>query len=154
MNWRSGSIDGVILRGLSRHDDQRGWLLEGWRDDWRVASPKIVYVSSTNEGVARGPHEHREQTDCFSFLGRFMVRLWDNRPESRTCGNVMTFSAERTVVVVPPGVVHAYASLGKDQLVLNMPDRLYRGAGCTGPVDEIRHEQDPDSPFRVDDMRV
>jgi len=36
-------------------------------------------------------------------------------------------------------------------MVLNMPDRLYKGEGRTGPVDEVRYEDDPDSPYKIDD---
>ena len=54
-------------------------------------------------------------------------------------------------VVIPPGVVHAYKNVGGDQgLVFNCPDRLYKGPGRKDPVDEIRHEHDPKSPFKMD----
>lgn len=55
-------------------------------------------------------------------------------------------------VVIPPGVVHAYKNIGSvDGVVMNFPDRLYAGPGRTEPVDEIRHEDDPESPFKIDD---
>ena len=34
-----------------------------------------------------------------------------------------------------------------DSVVINLPDRLYAGAGKKGPVDEIRHEDAAESPF-------
>jgi dTDP-4-dehydrorhamnose 3,5-epimerase len=53
---------------------------------------------------------------------------------------------------VPPGIVHAYKNIGSSQgLVINLPDRLFRGWGKTEAVDEIRHENDPESPFRIED---
>ena len=52
-------------------------------------------------------------------------------------------------VVIPPGVVHAYRNVGEsDAYVLNFPDALYAGDGKKEPIDEIRHEDDPDSPFQ------
>jgi len=49
-------------------------------------------------------------------------------------------------------VVHAYKNVGSvEGLVFNAPDRLYAGEGRSGPVDEIRHENDPASPFTVDE---
>ena len=36
-----------------------------------------------------------------------------------------------------------------DAFVLNFPDTLYAGRGKKEPVDEIRHESDPDSPFKL-----
>jgi dTDP-4-dehydrorhamnose 3,5-epimerase len=52
---------------------------------------------------------------------------------------------------VPPGVVHAYKNIGSEPgLVFNCPNRLYKGPGRKDPVDEIRHEADKDTPFRLD----
>jgi dTDP-4-dehydrorhamnose 3,5-epimerase len=54
-------------------------------------------------------------------------------------------------VTVPPGVVHAYRNVGGgDAFVVNVPDRLYAGWGKAEPVDEIRHEETPGTPFRMD----
>jgi dTDP-4-dehydrorhamnose 3,5-epimerase len=55
-----------------------------------------------------------------------------------------------TLVIVPPGVVHAYRNVGdRDAFVLNFPDQLYAGWGKKEPVDEIRHEDAEDSRFRL-----
>jgi dTDP-4-dehydrorhamnose 3,5-epimerase len=55
-------------------------------------------------------------------------------------------------VVVPKGVVHAYRNVGHTTgLVVNFPDRLYKGEGYRDPVDEIRHEDDPATIFRMED---
>jgi dTDP-4-dehydrorhamnose 3,5-epimerase len=35
-------------------------------------------------------------------------------------------------------------------MVLNFPNRLFAGEGKKNPVDEIRHESDPASPYRID----
>jgi dTDP-4-dehydrorhamnose 3,5-epimerase len=53
-------------------------------------------------------------------------------------------------VVVPPGIVHAYRNSGDHEgMVFNFPDRLYAGWGRKEKVDEVRHEDDPGSPFQV-----
>ena len=107
--------------------------------------------------MQRGPNEHAEQADYFCFIGpsNFKLRMWDNRPESETYGNVMTVYAGEDApkaVVVPRGVVHAYRNVGGSVgIVVNLPNRLYAGEGRREPVDEIRHEDDPDTVFRVDD---
>ena len=55
-------------------------------------------------------------------------------------------------MIVPKGVVHAYKNIGGcDGMVFNAPNRLYAGRGRTEPVDEIRHETDPNSPFKIDE---
>jgi dTDP-4-dehydrorhamnose 3,5-epimerase len=55
-------------------------------------------------------------------------------------------------VIVPKGVVHAYknASATEKGVVINCPNRLYMGEGKREPIDEIRHEDDPDTIFRMD----
>jgi dTDP-4-dehydrorhamnose 3,5-epimerase len=56
------------------------------------------------------------------------------------------------VVIVPQGVVHGYRNIGdKDGLVINLPNRVFMGEGRKSPVDEIRHEDDPATIFRMDD---
>jgi dTDP-4-dehydrorhamnose 3,5-epimerase len=55
------------------------------------------------------------------------------------------------LVIVPPGVVHGYKCVSEaDALSLNFPDQLYRGVGKKEEVDEIRWEQDPASPYKID----
>ena len=158
MQWKDGDIDGVVIRRITRHDDSRGWLAELFRQDEILAGfmPVMGYVSVTKPGVTRGPHEHREQTDCFAFVGpgTFMLRLWDSRPGSPSNGRRMTRILgihEPHVVIVPPGVVHAYTNICFiDAWVLNFPDALFRGAGRMEPADEIRHEDMPGSPYSME----
>jgi dTDP-4-dehydrorhamnose 3,5-epimerase len=48
-------------------------------------------------------------------------------------------------------VVHAYKNVGAaPALVINLPDRLYKGPERREPVDEIRHEDNPHSLFKVE----
>jgi dTDP-4-dehydrorhamnose 3,5-epimerase len=158
MDFHPGPIEGVIWRPLRTYHDERGWLCELFRHDELAAEhhPVMAYISMTLPGVARGPHEHREQADCFAYLGpsTFKVYLWDARPGSPTFGARQTelVGVDRPMLlIVPPGVVHAYQNVGGEPgLVFNCPNRLYKGPGKAQPVDEIRHEGRPDSPFRLD----
>lgn len=143
-----GEIEGVEIRPLKFFHDQRGWLVEIFRHDGLEQDrwPVMLYVSSTLPGVARGPHEHHDQTDGFAFVGPsdFRLWLWDARPDSPTHGHrkVVTLGASAPAAVwIPPGVVHAYRNVGEiPGLVFNAPNRLYAGWGKKEPVDEIRHE--------------
>jgi dTDP-4-dehydrorhamnose 3,5-epimerase len=55
-------------------------------------------------------------------------------------------------VLVPLGVAHAYKNVSDSSgIVINCPNRLYMGQGKQEPIDEIRHEDDPNTPFRIDD---
>jgi len=146
-------IEGIFIKPLKRFTDARGWLTEVFREDELPEGfrPAMGYISVTHPGIARGPHEHREQTDGFVFLsGRFRLTLWENRPGRPRRKEVYAVGEENPVfVAVPPGVVHAYQNIGEtDAFVLNFPDRLYAGWGRKEPVDEIRHEEG-DSEFRL-----
>jgi dTDP-4-dehydrorhamnose 3,5-epimerase len=158
MAFKPGPIDGVIWKPLTTYRDQRGWLCELFRHDELPEEfhPVMAYISMTEPGVARGPHEHADQADCFCFIGpsNFKVYLWDNRPKSPTHGNkeVRTAGVDAPFcLVVPAGVVHAYQNVGKEPgIVFNCPNRLYKGRGKKEPVDEIRHEEHADSTFQLE----
>jgi len=153
-----GNIEGVIIRDLRKFTDDRGWLTELFRHDDLEPQfyPVMTYVSSTNPGVTRGPHEHVDQADFFCFLGpsTFKLRLWDNREESETFNHVMTLMVGQEnpkSVLIPAGVVHAYQNVGGvNGIVINCPNRLYMGEGKRDRVDEIRHEDDPETIYRMD----
>ncbi|MFQ5498592.1 MAG: dTDP-4-dehydrorhamnose 3,5-epimerase family protein [Candidatus Zixiibacteriota bacterium] len=156
------TIPGVIIRSLKRHDDQRGWLMELFRKDELPDTllPAMSYVSMTKPAVMRGPHEHKNQTDYFCFIGpsTFRLYLWDNRPDSPTTGQRYCCDcgeANPTAAIVPPGVVHAYENIGSvEGIVYNAPDKLFAGEQRNEPVDEIRHEDDPTGKFRIDDFDI
>jgi dTDP-4-dehydrorhamnose 3,5-epimerase len=157
--FRPGDIRGVVVRDLKKYQDRRGWLAELFREDEVPDEfrPAMAYTSATLPGVQRGPHEHREQADYFCFIGpsNFKLRMWDNRPDSDTYGCVMTILAGEDAprsVIIPRGVVHAYKNVGAVVgIVVNLPNRLYMGEGRREPVDEIRHEDDPDTVYRIED---
>lgn len=157
MEFRQGPIHGVVVKDLHRHTDKRGWLTEMFRSDEipREFMPEMGYVSATEPGVTRGPHEHEDQADLFCFIGpsTFRVSLWDNRKDSPTRAHMMVIEAgegKAKSILIPSGVVHAYTNTGSTAgWVINLPNRLYAGVGRRDPVDEIRHEDDPQSLFRV-----
>jgi dTDP-4-dehydrorhamnose 3,5-epimerase len=157
-NYKKGRIHDVTAAPLGKFLDERGWLAELFRSDELDAAvmPTMAYISMTQPGVARGPHEHKEQTDYFCFIGpsNFKIYLWDARADSPTFGVKQTIYAgldSPMSLVVPPGVVHAYRNVGiENGIVFNGPNRLYAGAGKAEPVDEIRHEDAADSSFLLD----
>ncbi len=154
--FKDGCIPDAYIRNFSRYLDERGWLCELYRHDELDPGsyPRMAYASLTLPGIIRGPHAHKGQTDLFCFIGpgNFKLILWDNRPDSGTYGIRQVIYAGQDSplsVLVPPGVVHGYKSLGPGPgLVFNAPNRLYAGEGKKEPVDEIRYESKPDSPFK------
>ncbi|ABB14514.1 dTDP-4-dehydrorhamnose 3,5-epimerase family protein [Carboxydothermus hydrogenoformans] len=158
MEFQKGEIEGVIIRPLKKHIDERGWLCELFRQDEieETIMPVMSYISQTLPGIVRGPHEHKEQTDYFAFIGpgNFKIYLWDNRRDSSTYGNRQIIYAGEdnpAVIIVPPGVVHAYKNVStKPGLVFNSPNKLYAGWGRKEQVDEVRWENKENSPFIID----
>jgi dTDP-4-dehydrorhamnose 3,5-epimerase len=152
-------IQDVIVYELKKVHDDRGWLAELFRHDELTEEfyPVMSYISFTRPGIPRGPHEHVDQADLFCFIGpsTFNLRLWDNRKDSPTHNNMMSLDVGEenpTAVVVPKGVVHGYKNIGSvDGMVINCPNRLYMGEGKREPIDEIRHEDDPATPYKMDD---
>lgn len=148
-------IKGVEIVDLNVYIDERGWLVEAFRNDMISLLgyvPAMAYVSFTKHEVVRGPHEHREQSDLFAFTGPgdFELSLWDNRDLSREQMKLIVGHCNPKAVLIPPGVVHGYKALtSPGSFSINLPDRLYRGFGKLEEVDEIRHENDPNSPFKI-----
>lgn len=148
-------IGGVLVKSLKKNEDPRGWLVEIYRDDEIKYKPLMSYISVTKPGVVRGPHEHKEQSDLFVFIGpgKLKIFLWDNRPDSPTYKE--KFETEggednQIAVLVPPGVVHGYKCVSDtDAWCVNLPDRLYAGVDKKSVVDEVRWEKDPESPFKI-----
>ncbi len=156
MNFKEGKISGVEIKKLKRNLDRRGWLCEIYRSDESDLKPQMSYVSFTYPHIVRGPHEHRFQSDFFIFLGpgNFEISLWDNRKGSKTYGNKMIVyggSDNPISLLIPPGVVHGYKNISYEMgMVVNLPDKLYRGEGKKEEVDEIRYENFLDSPFKIE----
>ncbi|MGD9562044.1 MAG: dTDP-4-dehydrorhamnose 3,5-epimerase family protein [Pyrinomonadaceae bacterium] len=158
MVFEDGEIADVVVYPLKKFHDERGWLAELFRHDELSEEffPAMSYISFTRPGVERGPHEHVDQADLFCFIGpsTFNIRLWDNRRDSSTFNRMMSLDVgenDPRAVIVPKGVVHGYRNIGNvDGMVINCPNRLYMGPGKTDPIDEIRHEDDPATVYRMD----
>lgn len=148
-------INGVIIRQLNKIEDSRGWLAEIYRSDEISYQPQMSYVSVTKPGIIRGPHEHKEQADFFVFSGpgKFRLYLWDNRPDSPTYKEHQEIEAgggSPSAVLVPAGVAHGYKCISETPgWCINLPDKLYKGEGKKEEVDEVRWENDPESPFKI-----
>lgn len=158
--FKKGKIDEVIVYPLKKFVDERGWLAELFRHDDLAEEfyPAMAYISVTEPLVQRGPHEHADQADLFCFIGtgNFKLRLWDNRADSPTYRHVMTMfvgADNPQAVIIPKGVAHAYKNVSTTEkgIVINCPNRLFMGAGKKEAIDEIRHEDDPDTPFQIND---
>ncbi len=158
--FTKGKIEDVVVYPLRKFVDERGWLAELFRHDELEEEfyPAMAYISVTEPLFQRGPHEHVDQADLFCFIGtgNFKLRLWDNRQDSPSFGIVMTMFVgvdNPQAVIIPKGIVHAYKNISTTEkgIVINCPNRLFMGEGKREEIDEIRHEDDPNTIFRMED---
>lgn len=110
-------IEGVCLKRLAVHPDDRGILMEVLRaDDPGFAPVKQTTYTEAYPGVIKAFHWHRRQIDIWFFSsGMAQVVLFDLRPESPTHRQTNVFiMGERAPVVltIPAGVAHGYRVLG------------------------------------------
>ncbi len=148
-------IKDVIIKKLNKYNDERGWLAEIFRIDEDNYQPVMSYVSETKPGIVRGPHEHVYQTDVFVFLGpgNFELHLWDARENSPTKGEYFhdVFGEDNPAsIIVPPGVVHGYKCVSDiPGWCINLPNKLFKGKNKKEKVDEIRWEENKNSPYKI-----
>jgi dTDP-4-dehydrorhamnose 3,5-epimerase len=145
-------INNVVFFDLEIFEDDRGSLIELFRSDCLdpLHIPVMAYFSETKPGVMRGPHEHKDQSDYFCFVGpaNFELYLWERLGEEIYKEKHLVGKDNPVAVIVPPGVIHAYKNISETPgLVFNGPNKLYGGYGKCYPVDEIRHELDKNCPY-------
>ncbi|MBU4269157.1 MAG: dTDP-4-dehydrorhamnose 3,5-epimerase family protein [Acidobacteria bacterium] len=157
MMFDKGPIEGVVVTPSKKRVDKRGWLIELFRHDELAEEfhPEMGYVSLTNPGVLRGPHEHVDQADLFAWVGPgdFKVTLWDNRQRSLIYANRMEcFMGSRNPgsILVHKVVVHCYRCISTVPGLVPQP-ALCR-SGKKTPIDEIRHEDNPENIFVQDEL--
>jgi dTDP-4-dehydrorhamnose 3,5-epimerase len=143
-------IEGVQIKRLTPHADERGYLMEILRrDDKMFTRFGQCYVSLNYPGVIRAWHYHKKQEDYFVVVkGMCKVGLYDMRDGSPTRGQAEAhYLGERNNIVlrIPIGVAHGYRTVGTEpSLLVNFPTELYNAA----EPDEYRIPWDsPDIPF-------
>lgn len=125
-------IDGVIIDYRELQEDERGELQEIYNPAWGLHPDPLVYayLVAIRPRQVKGWVVHRLQDDRLFFVsGLIRVALFDDRPESPTCGmlNVFVMSKhKRGMVIIPKGVFHALKNIGtSDGYFINLPTRPY-----------------------------
>ncbi|MEK7818698.1 MAG: dTDP-4-dehydrorhamnose 3,5-epimerase family protein [Bacteroidota bacterium] len=155
--FTKGKIKDLVFCVINKNVDERGYLAEMHRIDelQKNLQPVMSYISVTHAGVSRGPHEHKKQSDIMIFVGasKFKIYLWDMRKKSesyKVSQILFANEGELSKLIVPNGVVHAYKNVGKkDGIVINMPNQLYKGKNKKYKVDEIRHENELNTIYKI-----
>ena len=136
----ASTIEGVVLKELATHSDERGFFREIIREtddffghfgQW---SHSLMYA-----GSAKAWHIHQRQTDWWYCIGALKVALHDTREGSPTRGTTMQFFMGDVhgakCVRIPPGVAHGCRALEKTHL-------LYVTSNVYDPGDEGRIPHD------------
>ena len=116
-------IEGVKIKKLATHSDNRGYFREVLRDDDNLMQHfGQASVPLTKAGVIKAFHWHKHQDDLFYVAsGDAQVVLYDTRKKSRTFKKIMAFKMsekEPKLLFIPKRVAHGYKVLGKKPLLM------------------------------------
>jgi len=143
-------IDGVKMKKLTVHADERGRLMEILRSDDEIFTTfGQVYMTTAYPGVVKGWHYHKVQTDNLCVVkGMMKVVLYDARDHSPTTGQVEEFfigEHNPAVVQIPNLVYHGFKCISEEEaIVINCPTEVYNYA----EPDEYRVDpHDNDIPY-------
>jgi dTDP-4-dehydrorhamnose 3,5-epimerase len=128
------AISGVFLVPITSFPDDRGAFSEVYRREWIPNGPEMVQanISRSRQGVLRGLHFHREQSDYWLLLsGVEFVGLYDLRPGSPSEGTKLEILLDleegpRRGLFIPPGVAHGFFAKTEVEL-LYLVDRYFTG---------------------------
>ena len=127
-------IEGVILKNLATHFDERGFFREIIRvtDDCFKEGFGQLSVAQVYQGVIKAWHIHKKQVDwCYVASGVLKVVLHDTRKNSPTFRETMELLMGDNQLVqvlrVPLGVAHGYKCLSGPALVFYITSKVYDG---------------------------
>ena len=133
------AIEGVKIKGLILHHDDRGFFSEILRLSEDVGLTKFSQwsFSKAHEGVIKSGHLHKKQTDWMCVIdGDIELTLNDLREPSKTYKTEIKIGMGSRlgykVVKIPPGVAHGYRVLSPSMLIVYLTDQEY------DPKDEFR----------------
>jgi len=132
-------IEGVIIKNLVTHTDERGFFREIFRftNEFKNITIGQISHSLVYERVIKGWHGHNQQSQWnYVVTGEIKVVLSDNRKESKTFGKIMEFIIGEgdgsKAYFFPPGVLHGY------KCIIGPMNIIYVTSGCYDLSDEVR----------------
>lgn len=116
-------IEGVKVKALIVHPDDRGYFAEILRDDEDLLERfGQASMSFSYPGVIKAFHYHEKQDDLWFFpKGNAQVVLHDLRQASPTHGETNVFylgETNRSLLLIPKGVAHGYRVLGNEPAMI------------------------------------
>src|SRR4030065_2549140 len=132
-------IQGIEIRKLDKHADERGFLCELLRKDWNILEEfTMAYFPTTYPDVVRAWHRHSKtkQIDNMCIIqGNAKIVVYDDRPNSPTKGTINEFiigEDNLALIKIPGECWHGSKALGtKHAILINFPN-------------DIIHHENPD----------
>ena len=125
-------IDGVIVKRLVTHSDERGFFRELFRFPEEFSDVPVGQLSHSlvNEGVIKAWHGHKVQSQWnYVVSGLIKVGLHDNRNDSLTYKETMDFligdGQKPTAYFFPPGVLHGYKCVKGPMQIIYVTSGVY-----------------------------
>jgi dTDP-4-dehydrorhamnose 3,5-epimerase len=125
-------IEGVELKPLTTHSDERGFFREIARNSEGIVSEGWAQVSHSlmHPGVAKAWHLHPTQIDWWYVpVGDLKVALYDTREGSSTKGQLdELFLGEHydaQLLKIPPGVAHGCRVIGGTAHLIYLTSSMY-----------------------------
>lgn len=111
-------IEGVKIKKIKKHCDDRGFFAELVRDDESLLDRfGQASMSMSYPGVIKAFHYHEQQDDLWFFpSGNAQVVLYDLRTNSSTRGKTDVYymgEENQILLLIPKGVAHGYRVLGE-----------------------------------------
>jgi len=155
---KSEIISGVVVVKPQIYDDERGFFLETWRQEWLPETRPMIQSNRADrsKGTLVGFHYHMHQSDYWYVShGQAQVVLHDLRQGSPTQGATQNFrlgtskGSEQKGVYIPPGVAHGFAAI-TDITITYLVDNYYDpddelGVAWNDP--QIRADWEMDNPI-------
>lgn len=123
---------GARLRDVVTHVDARGSLFEAYdpRWGWHDAPLVYAYCVTIRPGITKGWGYHEHHDDRYLIVsGEMEVVLYDDRPDSPTCGlvsKIVLSHYRRQLLCIPARVWHADHNIGStDVMFMNFPTQPY-----------------------------
>jgi len=116
-------IEGVKVKKLVKHADDRGYFMEVLRDDDHLLERfGQLSASLSYPGVIKAFHYHKKQDDIWFFpKGNAQVVLYDLRKDSSTYEETdVYYMGEHNPIslLIPRGVAHGYRVLGDEPAMI------------------------------------
>jgi dTDP-4-dehydrorhamnose 3,5-epimerase len=142
-NSNSSLIDGVMIKALERHKDERGFFEEIIRVNDPFFTEGFAQLSHSlmHNNVIKAWHIHKTQVDWWYVTrGTLKVALYDTREHSPTHKTLNEFHigdfGDNLVIKIPSGVAHGCKVLG------DTAELVYITSGTYNPDEEGRIAHD------------